>query len=443
MRRYVIVGSGIAGLAAAETVRQHDASAEITLLAEEPHSFYSRPGLAYMLTGTVPEKQLFPRSQADLRKLRLNWIRVPAARLYPEPHQVILSNSQHLTFDRLLLATGSTAVTPDFPGGDLAGIVKLDNLDDARHILKLARRGRTAVVIGGGITALEMVEGLNARGMRVHYFLRGDRYWSNVLDETESRIVEGRLKAQGVIVHYHTQIGQAVGEHGALASVETTAGEHIPCHVLGVAIGVRPRMELAQLARLKVERGILVDESMQTSAPDIFAAGDVAQVYDPRSKRATLDTLWSTAMRQGQAAGANMAGVQTPYVKGFALNVTRLAGLTTTIIGGIGSGRDEDLLTLARGDSEAWRIPSEAWVVTERHEINRVRLLVDENTIVGALVMGDQTLSRPLQDLIEHRIDISPVREAIKADPATIGLLLSDLHRQSGTRHRVPRVPGR
>jgi NADPH-dependent 2,4-dienoyl-CoA reductase/sulfur reductase-like enzyme len=212
--------------------------------------------------------------------------------------------------------------------------------------------------------------------------------------------------------------------------VETTSGQVVPCQILGVAIGVRPRIEVAHLARLQVERGIVVNEFMQTSAPDVFAAGDVAQVYDPRSKRATLDTLWSTALAQGQAAGTNMAGVQIPYVKGVALNVTRLAGLTTTIIGGIGSGRDEDLLATARGDSEAWRIMPEAWVITERHEVNRIRLLVDERTIVGALVMGDQTLSRPLQYLIAAQVDISPIREAIKADPTAIVSLIPHLHRQ-------------
>lgn len=440
MRRYVIVGSGAAGLAAAEAARRHDASAEISLFAEEPHGFYSRPGLAYLLTGTAPEKQLFSRSQAELRELCLNWVRVPVARLYPESHQVILADSQHLAYDRLLLATGSTAIKPDFPGGDLAGVVKLDNLDDARHILKLARRGRAAVVVGGGITALEMVEGLNARGVRVHYFLRGDRYWSNVLDETESGIVQDRLKAHGVIIHDHTQIKQAVGQHGTLAGVETVAGDTVPCHILGIAIGVRPRMEIAQQAHLQVERGIAVDEFMQTSAPDVFAAGDVAQGYDPRSKRSTLDTLWSTALAQGQVAGCNMAGVQTGYVKGVSFNVTRLAGLTTTLIGAMGSGRDQDLLTIARGDSETWHTRPDAWVIAEQHEVNRLRLLVDERAIVGALVMGDQTLSRPLQDLIEHQVDIESIREAIKADPAAVASLILDLHRQWEQSRRRPQA---
>jgi NADPH-dependent 2,4-dienoyl-CoA reductase/sulfur reductase-like enzyme len=418
-RRYVIIGSGIAGLSAAETLRQHDPRTEITLIGEEPHGFYSRPGLAYLLSGLIPEKQLFPRTQAELRTLELNWIKTRVDCLLPEARRVVLANGQQLSYDRLLLATGSTAVPPDFPGGNLAGVVKLDNLDDVRHILKLAKRGRTAVVVGGGLTALELVEGLQARGMHVHYLLRGDRYWSNVLDEAESRIVENRLKAEGVTIHYHAQIKQALGQRGMLTGVETVAGEKLTCQVLGVAIGVRPRIELARQAGLKLDRGILVDEYMQSSAPDVFAAGDVAQVYDPHSGRTILDTLWPAALAQGEAAGANMAGVQTPYIKSIALNVTRLASLTLTIIGAVGTGRDEDLLSIARGDSESWRLLPPAWVVVDEHEVNRVRLLVGECTIVGGLVMGDQTLSRLLSALVAAQADITPIRAAL-ADPAAV-----------------------
>jgi len=247
-----------------------------------------------------------------------------------------------------------------------------------------------------------------------------------------------------------------VGQRETLAGVETVAGDTVACHILGIAIGVRPRMEIAQQAHLQVERGIAVDEFMQTSAPDVFAAGDVAQGYDPRSKRSTLDTLWSTALAQGQVAGCNMAGVQTGYVKGVSFNVTRLAGLTTTLIGGMGSGRDQDLLTIARGDSETWRSSSpDAWVIAEQHEVNRLRLLADERAIVGALVMGDQTLSRPLQDLIEHQVDnellarqaarnlpdqIESIREAIKADPIAVLSLILDLQRQWEQSRRRPQA---
>jgi NAD(P)H-nitrite reductase large subunit len=410
--RYVIVGSGIAGLAAAEAMRHRVPRALISMLSEEAHPFYSRPGLAYLLRGDIPEKQLLIRSVEDLRALKLNRLHARVDEVRCADHEVIMNGGARLPYDRLLLATGALASGPAFPGGDLAGIVKLDSLDDTRHILKLAGRRRTAIVVGGGITALELAEGLAARRMTVHYFLRGDRYWADVLDETESHIVMERLKHEGVILHPNTQVKQALGANGHVTGVETQAGEVVPCHVLAVAIGVKPRIDLAAKAGLTVDRGVVVNEYLQTSATDVFAAGDTAQVGNT-----PLDVLWPTALAQGRVAGANMTGAKIAYVKGVACNVTMLGGLKVTIIGNVGrkGGRttDEDLVSIARGDSESWRESPEAWVITERESVNRVRLLIGERTIVGALVMGDQSWSRPLQQLIEGGVDITPIRPAL------------------------------
>src|SRR5262249_3404313 len=170
-------------------MRQRVPAAQITMVSEEVHNFYSRPGLAYLLRGDVPEKQLFVRTYDDLRGLKVSRIHAVVEQLLCDSQELVLAGSKRVPYDRLLLATGALAVPPPFPGGDLAGVVKLDGLDDTRHILKLVRRGKPAVVVGGGITALELAEGLNARGMKVHYFLRGDRYWADVLDEAESHIV--------------------------------------------------------------------------------------------------------------------------------------------------------------------------------------------------------------------------------------------------------------
>jgi NAD(P)H-nitrite reductase large subunit len=429
-RTHVIVGSGIAGLTAAETLRQHDPTSTITMISEESHDFYSRPGLAYLLRGDIPEKQLFIRNKADLRPLNLQRVAGLVDGIDLAGHQVILSDGRRTRYDRLLLCLGATAVPPPFEGANLAGVVKLDSLDDARAILKLASRGKPAVVVGGGITALELVEGLLARGMKVHYFMRSTRYWSDVLDETESQVVLERLREEGVTVHANTQVKQAVGAKGRLTGVETQAGQVVPCHMLAVAVGVRPRIELAKKAGLKVERGIVVNAFMQTSAPDVFAAGDVAQVHDPVSGCATIDVLWSTALIQGQVAGMNMAGVNLAYVKGIPFNVTQLAGLKVTIIGAVGRGKDDDLLAIARGDSEAWRLLPKAWTLTERHDVNRVRLMLNERRIVGALVMGDQTWSRPLQRLIAAQADIAPIRSALQAGDGSALAQLAHFYKQ-------------
>jgi NAD(P)H-nitrite reductase large subunit len=299
-------------------------------------------------------------------------------------------------------------------------------MEDAKHILKFARRGKTAVVIGGGITALELVEGLAARGVKVHYLLRGDRYWSNVLDEHESKIVQHRLQEDGVKLHFHSEVNEISGKNGLVNGVHLKDGNFLKCNLVAYAIWIRPRVDLAVQAGLEVDRGILVNEYLQTNDPDIYAAGDVAQVYDPASGRSVLDSLWVPARLQGSTAGLNMAGQKTAYVKSAPFNVTRLAGLTTTIIGTVGNGTDQDLVGIARGDSETWRHLPEAIVAQTGFEVNRLRLLVGEKTLLGAIVMGDQKLSFPLEKIVAGNMDISPIREQLLAPNAKVGDVIAD-----------------
>ncbi len=417
MTAHLIIGAGVAGIAAAEAVRAADPGASITVATEDPFGYYSRPGLAYYLTGELSEEQLFPFRKSDFQALGLSWVAARAERIDPALQRVFFEGGSSLPYDRLLIASGSQAVPLAVPGADLNGVYKLYNMRDSRAILAGARKAREAVVVGGGITALELVEGLRARKLKVHYFLRGERYWSNVLDEVESRIVEQHLVGQGVRLHTSTELVEVLGKNGRVTGVLTKSGETIACELLAYAVGVQPRKELAERAGLRVERGILVDEHMRTSDPHIYAAGDAAQVYDPFSGRSVLDTLWNTARAQGQAAGSNMAGRPAAYRKSVPLNVTRLAGLTTTIIGTVGRGSDPSLVGIARGDSETWRHLPDAIVVEHSADVHRVRLLFGEDHLLGAVVMGDQTLSRPLQELIGAQAETSALRDVLQAEP--------------------------
>ena len=424
--KYVIVGSGVAGLAACEAIRSLDTSGEVYMLGDDPHGYYSRPGLAYYLTGEMQEKGLFPRTKQDWQSLKLKYRKVRVTRIFPGEHQLEVDDGSRLGYDRLLIAVGAQAVRLNVPGADQEGVLKLDHLQDARRILKVARRGKTAVVVGGGITALELVEGLRSRKVKVHYLLRGDRYWGNVLDEQESKIIEHRLQEDGVKIHYHTELTEVLGKHGRVQGVRLLDGGILRCNILAYAIGIRPRVELAHGAGLAVDRGILANEFLQTNDPDIYVAGDVAQVYDPMSGRSIIDSLWGPAREQGYVAGLNMAGQETAYVKSPPFNVTRLAGLTTTIIGTVGRGQDDDLIGIARGDSETWRDLPEAIVAQTGFEVNRLRLLVGEKKLLGAIVMGDQKLSFPLEKIISARADISPIREKLLQPNAPIADIVID-----------------
>jgi NAD(P)H-nitrite reductase large subunit len=424
--RYVIIGSGVAGIAAIEAIRSRDAANEIVMIGDDLHGFYSRPGLAYYLTGELHDQALFPRSADDYRQLNFRYLRGHVLQIQRSSHSLRLENHTSVPYDRLLIAVGAQAMPLELPGSHLEGVLKLDHLEDAKRILKLARRGRTAVVVGGGITALELTEGLRARGMNVHYLLRGERYWNNVLDQQESKIIEERLHEEGVTLHYHAEIVEVFGKHERVHGVRLRNGQSLKCDLVAYAIGIRPRLELARQAELALDRGILVDEYLQTNDPDIYAAGDVAQVYDPMTGRSLLDSLWNPAREQGYAAGLNMAGKRTAYTKSVPFNVTRLAGLTTTIIGTVGRGRDEDLVGIARGDSETWRQLPDSTVSQSGFEVNRVRLMVGEKTLLGAIVMGDQKLSFPLQKIISKSMDISSIRDRLLDPGAKVADVITE-----------------
>ena len=182
--RHVLIGGGPGALAAAEAIHGADPGAEIVLVSADPHGYYSRPGLAYYLAKEIPEKSLRPFSFAELTSLGVTSVTDRAIGIDPAGHTVTLERSGVLTYDRLLLATGSTAVPTRVPGAELDGVVKLDDLDDARDIIRRGAAAKNAVVVGGGITALEIVEGLRAHSVHVDYFMRQDRYWRNVLSES-------------------------------------------------------------------------------------------------------------------------------------------------------------------------------------------------------------------------------------------------------------------
>jgi NAD(P)H-nitrite reductase large subunit len=414
MTRYVIVGSGVAGIGAIDGIRSMDEHGEIVLICEEKEGYYSRPGLAYYLTGELPESQLFPHKHRNYKQEKIDRVHARAIRLSFAERLVELSNGQRIPYESLLIATGSRASRIKIPGISGDGVLKLDNIEDARRITRCAREIHRAAVVGGGITALEIVEGLLSRKVKVDYILRGERYWSNVLDEPESRRIEHRLREEGVQIYFNTEVAEVLEKKGRMVGLRTKEGLQIPGEALFAAVGVQPRKELAESSGLKMDRGILVNENLQTSQPDVFAAGDVAQVFDPLTGGYVLDTLWGPAREQGIIAGKNMAAglVDKPfttYAKPVPFNVTRLAGLTTTIIGLVGSGEDHDLVGIARGDSEVWRRLPDAIACQAGFDVNRIRLLLGEKTILGAVVMGDQTLSRPIQQLVSTQVDISSI----------------------------------
>jgi NAD(P)H-nitrite reductase large subunit len=247
-----------------------------------------------------------------------------------------------------------------------------------------------------------------------------------VLDEAESHIIEKRLVHDGVSLHYQTEIAQILGRGGKVTGAQTIKGEVIRCGMVAAGIGVKPRMELAQAAGLKTERGILTDEYLQTSDADIFAAGDAAQVFDLGTNRSLIDTLWYPGRQQGRTAALNMAGQRQAYRRSVSVNVLRLARVMVTIIGAVGSGRDDDLVSVARGSSETWLQLPNTIAMESGNELSHLRLMVGKRTLLGALVMGDQKLSLPLQEMVAAQTDITPIRSHLLQPGASLGQIVMD-----------------
>jgi NADPH-dependent 2,4-dienoyl-CoA reductase/sulfur reductase-like enzyme len=420
-RRYVIVGNGPAGVTAAETIRRHDADGDIRIIGGEDVGFYSRPGLAYLLTGAIPEQRLFSRPESAYERAHVQRTVGTVRSIEPRGHRIELADGQEETVVAEHLAVGARAVRPEMPGIDLPGVVTLDNLEDARQILRLARRAKRACVVGGGITAIELAEGLAAHGVETHYLMRGDRYWGSVLDPHESELVEERLVEDGIKIHRGVAHEGNSGRTGRVSAVKTRDGAVLACDLLAVAIGTQPRLELARQMGLETGRGIWTDATFQTTDPDIFAAGDAAEVLDPATGKRAVESLWSVAMEQGRVAGEYLGGGGQPYRRPAPFNVTKIGGVTTTLIGAVGTGtREGDLVTLARGDSHAWREQLGAFAVASDKGANHLRLMLGDDRITGAVVMGDQALSRPLQHLIRERVDIRWVRDRMFRGPAEV-----------------------
>lgn len=411
--RYLIVGAGAAGISAAERIRSLDPYGEIILYSAEPEGYYSRPALAYYLSREIKRASLFPWKPSDFTKNRIDLRKRAIHTVLPAEKKAIDSEGAQVRYDKLLLATGAEAARPQIEGSELDGVVYLDSLAETERIIGKTARRKKGIVVGGGITALEIVEGLLSRKMEVHFLLRKKHYWNRVLDQVESDIVLRRLEADGVYIHRDTTLTRIIGKRGKVTGVEIGSGKTLPADLVAFAIGVRPRPDLFHTAGLETRRGIPVNQYMETNLQDIYAAGDAAETYDLASQSWVIDCLWPVARQQGLAAGSNMAGKQIPYQRRSPINVTRLARLTTTIIGQVGSPSDEDEYSIVRGESESWQKMPDAVVCQKGFEVNRLRLMVGQEFLLGAVLMGDQSLSTILEDLVSSRASIQSIRDQL------------------------------
>ncbi len=436
MIRYLIVGNGAAGITAAEEIRARDPHGEIAVVSAEIHPMYSRPGLAYVIIDEIPARQVEARTPAWYARQKIKLVHGRAVGLDAAAHRVLLANHPPLGYDRLLIATGARAASLPYPGASLDGIVYLDTLDGTLELLRKLKRARRAVVVGGGITALEMAEGFAHNRVETHYLVRRNTLWSAVFNEAESKLLDEKMRRHGIEIHYNAEVAEVLGDkRQRVQGVRLESGEVLPCDVVGAGIGVKAQLEWVKDTPLKIDRGVQVNEHLESNLPDVYVAGDCAQAWDPWTQKHMLDVLWPTAVAQGRVAGANMAGGHETYAKGTPFNVCLLFGWHLTAMGQIGGGRgDEGEIvqhTLSRGSSEVWSTRPASYTSAWSHAgDNHLRLLLDGNRVAGALVIGEQSLADPLRDLINWRTDIAPLRPALVAGGPELPTQIREFWRQ-------------
>ena len=326
----VIVGNGIAGASAARHVRKGDPDARITLVSDEGRDPFSRTALMYVYMGVLTRAHTHLYHARFWDENRIDRVVDRAERLDPEARTLTLRRSGAVAYDRLLVATGSVPFLPDWPGRDLPGVQGLYHLADLDRLEAAAID--PAVVVGGGLIGVELCEMLRTRGAAVTFLVREGRYLPRVFSEGEAALVAAEIRRHGVDLRLGAEVARVEG--GARAeAVITTAGERHPAHVVGVGTGVRPNVGWLEGSGVEVATGVLVDETLATSAPGVWAAGDCAELRDPPDGSRAREPIWYTARLQGATAALGMLGRPRPYAPGVFFNSAKFFDLEYQVYG--------------------------------------------------------------------------------------------------------------
>lgn len=393
LKSIVIIGNGAAGITAADTVRRHHPECEIHLVSREKHPFYNRMAITRLIYGRSAMSGLYMQSEAwyDERKITC-WLNTHATHINRGRKHVILATGETLAYDRLILATGSSSFVPPIPGYGLPGSFVLREAEEAMEIRAYIQRYqcRTAVIAGGGLLGLETAYALHKMGLTVRVLERGEWLLRRQLDERGGQHLKEYLEALGLIIETSAEAARVTGED-RVSAVTLKNGRTLPCDVFMVAAGIQPNVDLARTVGLRVNRGVVVDEAMRTSALDIFAAGDVCEYAQQ------VPGLWAVALEQARVAAINAVGGQAAYTEVVPVTTLKVAGADLTSMGRIE----------ARSDTEV-EIAQEAM---EGHGYRK--LVIADGKLVGAILLGDIQNTPAIAVAVKESRDVSDCLDAL------------------------------
>jgi NADPH-dependent 2,4-dienoyl-CoA reductase/sulfur reductase-like enzyme len=402
---HVILGAGPAGVIAAETLRKHAPDDTITLVGDEREPPYSRMAIPYLLIGNIGERGTYLRkSLTHFDDLKIRIVHAQAQSVDAAARSVKLDNGDTLTFDRLLIATGSRPASPPISGMDLPGIHTCWTMDDARAIAKLATKGARVLQMGAGFIGCIIMEALAARGVKLSVVEMGDRMVPRMMGPTAGGMIKDWCETKGVQVFTKTRVDAIEkGSGDAALKVKLSNGTSMDVDLVISATGVKPSIEFLEKSGITCLQGVLTDEHLQTNVPGIYAAGDCAEAFDKVSGKTIISAIQPNAAEQARVAALNMVGQSTELKGVTQINVLDTLGLISTSFGnweGVPGGEHVELTDLAEG----------------RH----LSLQFMDDVMVGCNSVGWTDHVGVMRGLVEGQIHLGAWKDKLRQDPTRL-----------------------
>ena len=382
--KHVIIGNGIAGVKAAETIRRDDAADEIVIISDETDPFYLKPMLPDYVSGRLDEGALFGRAQDFYKKNRITTLFGKTVTGVDAQKRKVVLVDEAVDFDALLIASGADTIPAASVLAQGAGVYSFRRLADARKIRDAAERAKSAVIVGDGIMGLELARALRHRNIAVTFICENDRLWPEVLDKPASELLAEMIRAKGVEFMFSARMKEIARESGRLVGVKTTAGNLVRCDFVGLGGRVAPNLSFLRNSGIMYREGVLVGRFLDTNVPGIFAAGDVAQPTVVGKDQPDVNIRWHTAWQQGAIAGMNMLGKRINYLGVLSTTSTQIFGVDLMSVGNANP-------TTSGYEFETGDYPVEGVGVYKK-------LVFKDNVLVGALLVGSVSEGKRLEN---------------------------------------------